>query len=65
MKHKDIDALLNIEIDLHNGRKKLETLSESNSDNKDIERCNKLLIEALDIISDMRQVIIHKYGIFV
>lgn len=64
MRHEDIATLLEIESDLHNGRKKLRKLSDY-SEVEDIKECDKLLVEALDIVANMRQEIIHKYGFFV
>ena len=64
MRHEDMATLLEIESDLHNGREKLRKLSDY-SEVEDIKECDKLLVEALDIVASMRQEIIHKYGFFV
>lgn len=64
MRHEDMATLLDIESDLHNGRSKLRKLSDY-SEVEDIKECDKLLVEALDIVANMRQEIIRKYGFFV
>ena len=64
MRHEDMATLMEIELDLHNGRNKLRKLSDY-SEVEDIKECDKLLVEALDIVANMRQQIFHKYGFFV